>query len=170
MMVPAQVALENGLDARKAKPGEEFRARLDHTVHLKNGTELPHGTVLIGEVTTDDMQTKGNSRLALRFTKAELKDGKTIPLKATIVGVQPPDWDSPSGEDQTYQLPWSDHTLQVDQEGVLSGVDLHSRIASNNSGVFVTTKKDDVKLSAGSELTLAVAQQNPQQASRSGDE
>lgn len=171
MMVPAQVALVNGLDARKDKPGEEFRARLNDTVHLKNGPELPHGTTLIGQVTTDDMQTSGNSRLALRFTEAKLKDGKVIPLKAMIVGVQPPDSDMATELDEQTALPWSSKTLQVDQLGVLSGVDLHSRIASQNSGVFVTKTKDNVKLRAGSELTLAVAEQgNGQQNSMSGGE
>jgi hypothetical protein len=34
-------------------------------------------------------------------------------------------------------------------------VDLHSSIAGNNSDVYVSTRKDDVKLSAGSELALA---------------
>lgn len=47
--------------------------------------------------------------------------------------------------------------LQIDEIGALSGVDLHSRIASKNSGVFVSTKKDDMKLSAGSEFALAIA-------------
>ncbi|MGB6687341.1 MAG: hypothetical protein WBE76_05820 [Terracidiphilus sp.] len=156
MMVRAQVAMVTGLDARKDKPGEEFRARLNGTVHLKNGPELPHGTVLIGQVTTDDMQTGGNSRLALRFTEAKLKDGKVIPLKAMIVGLQPPDGDKPADQSE---LPWNAKTLQVDQVGVFSGVDLHSNIASQNSGVFVTSTKDNVKLRAGSELTLAIAAQ-----------
>jgi hypothetical protein len=160
MMVPARVAMVKSLDASKDKPGEEFRARLNDTVHLKNGPELPHGTILIGQVTTDDMQTTGNSRLAIRFTEAKLKDGKVVPLKAMIVGVQPPDSDIPTELDEQTPLPWNTKTLQVDQLGVFSGVDLHSRIASQNSGVFVTKTKDNVKLKAGSELTLAVAAQS----------
>jgi hypothetical protein len=39
----------------------------------------------------------------------------------------------------------------------MSGVDLHSQIDSQNSGVFVTTKKDDVKLGRGSNFSLAIA-------------
>jgi hypothetical protein len=38
----------------------------------------------------------------------------------------------------------------MDQENVVSGVDLHSKISSQNSGVFVSTKKADIKLHAGS--------------------
>ena len=102
-----------------------------------------------------------NSRLALRFSKAELKDGKLIPIKATIVGLFPPQAENGEGYNIAAgdQQPngWNASTLQVDQIGVVSGVDLHSRIAARNSGVFVTTKKDDVKLSSGSELLLAIA-------------
>jgi hypothetical protein len=47
----------------------------------------------------------------------------------------------------------------VDQLNALSGVDLHSKIASNNSGVLVSTKNDDVKLRAGTEFALAIAEQ-----------
>ena len=76
-MVPARAALVETLDARKARPGEQFTAKLSQTVQLKNGPKLPNGTELIGVVGTDDMQNAGNgtSKLALRFTEAKLKDG-----------------------------------------------------------------------------------------------
>ncbi len=59
------------------------------------------------------------------------------------------------------QIPnsWNDGTLAVDQIGAMNGVDLHSKIASQNSGVFVSTNKDNMKLVNGSELELAIAQQ-----------
>ncbi|MFZ0743360.1 MAG: hypothetical protein WAM85_03095 [Terracidiphilus sp.] len=160
-MVPARAALIQNLDARRAKPGQEFRAKLSDTVHLKNGTELPHGTTLIGVVATDKMETAGQSRLALRLTQADLKDGKVVPIKATIVGVFPPEFENRDGNivapgDQQPNS-WNSGVLQVDQIGALSGIDLHSKIAALNSGVFVSSKKDDVKLKQGSELTLAIA-------------
>ncbi len=159
-MVRGRAALTETLDARKLKPGDRFKATLADTIHLKNGSELPHGTTLLGLVSTDHVQ-QGNSRLALRFSKAELKDGKLIPIKATIVGLFPPQAENGEGYNIAAgdQQPngWNASTLQVDQIGVVSGVDLHSRIAARNSGVFVTTKKDDVKLSSGSELLLAIA-------------
>ena len=159
-MVPGRAALTETLDARKLKPGDQFKATLADTIHLKNGSELPHGTTLLGRVSTDNMH-QGNSKLALRFNKAELKDGKVVPIKATIVGLFPPEAENGEGYDVVAgdQQPnaWNPGTLQVDQIGVVSGVDLHSKIAAKNSGVFVTTKKDDVKLSSGSELLLAIA-------------
>ena len=157
LMVPAQVALAKEIDARKTQPGRQFRATLRKDVQLKNGPLLPRGTVLIGTVASDKMQPKGPSRLALRFTKAELKNGKAVPIKATIMGIAPPAYDTyenPNGEDADS---WNRRTLQLDQMDALSGVDLHSKIAGRSSGAFVSTKKDDVKLWKGIHMALAIA-------------
>jgi hypothetical protein len=158
-MVPAQAVLDKALDAKKAQKGEQFRATLTGKVQLKNGTELPRGTALVGTIATDSMQQYGaKSLLALRFTQAQLKDGKTIPIQATIVGVAAPatsdSWDQTSGG--APPDPWNGKAMQIDVVGVLSGVDLHSTIAGKNSGVFVSTKKDNMKLAAQSQLSLAL--------------
>ena len=170
-MVPARVALLHDLDSRKAQPGAQFETKLAGKVQLKNGPLLPSGTALIGTVAKDDTQGSG-SKLVLRFTEAKLKDGMTVPIKATIVGIFPPE--STNGEgydivagDQAANT-WSPNMLGVDQIGALSGVDLHSKIASNNSGVLVAPKKSSVKLSVGSEFTLAIAAQGNAQPSMSG--
>ncbi|HUB28436.1 MAG TPA: hypothetical protein VL967_02025 [Terracidiphilus sp.] len=161
-MVPARAAVIKKLDANKLKPGEQFKVQLADTVHLKDGTELHRGTMLYGVISTDNLHP-GNSKLALNFTKAEPKDGEAIPIKATIVGVVGPESQNMNGYEVARgdQQPneWNASTLRIDEIGALSGVDLHSRIDGNNSGVFVTTKKDDVKLSPGSELMLAIAAQ-----------
>lgn len=160
-MVPAQAALWHGLDAKKVKAGYAIRARLSKKIVLEDGTEVPAGSMLLGEVQNDDMQVAGDSKLVLRFDKAQIKGGKTIPIKATIIGLfKPLDEDAngypiaPGDQVSNY---WTKQTLQVDQINVLPGVDLHSRIASSNSGVFVSTKKDDMKLREGSEFLLAIA-------------
>jgi hypothetical protein len=155
-MVPAQAALIGTLDAKKAQAGEQFQTALTSKVHLKNGVELPSGTKLVGTVATDNSQS-GKRTLALRFTQAELKDGKTIPIKAMIVGLNPPEVGPPI--DTTTESPniWNFSSQQIDDVGVMSGVDLHSRIDSNNSGVFVATKKDDVKFAPRVRFALAIA-------------
>jgi hypothetical protein len=48
----------------------------------------------------------------------------------------------------------------LDQLDVAPGVDLHSNIASQNSGVFVSTRKDDVKLKQGSQIQFAIGPGN----------
>lgn len=171
-MVPARAAINHTLDAKDARPGQEFQAKLPNKVHLKNGPELPAGTVLVGKVAQDDMQQSGKSKLALCINEAKLKDGKTIPVKATIVGVYGPG----EGRSEAYpvaqgdQVPntWTQQVQQVDQLNAMSGIDLHSRIGSQNSGVLVSTKKDDIKLKNGTELALAIAAQGEQMSSNGG--
>ncbi len=156
-MVPATVDLKKDLDARKIQTGDHFQAVLQRDVQLKNGPKLDHGTVLLGTVTVD--RTHPDSvRLALRFTRAELKDGQTIPIKATVVEMAQP-WLTPgTGRNLANQSGlWSPHTLRVDQINALSGIDMHSAIASRNSTVLVSDKKDNVKLVAGSQLEVAIA-------------
>jgi hypothetical protein len=148
-MVPAQGTLVENVDAQKNRAGEEVDVKLTQTARLADGTKLPAGTLLVGDIAQDDLQIDGRSKIALRFTQAKLKDGTSLPLKATIVGV--------SDSDGYPVAAWSKETTQIDQIGALSHVDLHSRIASNNSGVFVSTDRDDVKLKAGSEIGFAIA-------------
>ncbi|HEX4156813.1 MAG TPA: hypothetical protein VHY48_14495 [Acidobacteriaceae bacterium] len=157
-MVPARASLSQTLDADRTTPGYQFRATLRDTVRLENGVKLHRGDVLLGRVVTDDMNTAGKSRLALRFTQAVLKHGQTIPVKATIVAFyKPSDFlDSEYAEPQQIPNNWNDGTLRVDDIGVMKDVDLHSRIASRDSGVFVSTK-DNVRIPRGSEIALAIA-------------
>jgi len=160
-MVPATGALLRTLDARKTKPGDEFRVRLSNKVHLKNGPELPSGTMLIGDVVEDNTQTNGTSNLTVRFTEATLKDGSEIPITATIVGAAPPEPDDANGYpvkagDQAANN-WANEIVQIEVLDIASHVDLHSEIASGNSGVFVAKDHHDIKLGAGSEIELAIA-------------
>ncbi len=156
-MKPASALLVENLDAVKDQPGYAVSAKLQGKVNLSDGTELPKGTILLGKITTDDMQQQGTKKLALRFDQARLKDGTTLPIRATIVGF----YAASGGEiDAAPANNWTASTLEFDQEDVASGVDLHSKIASQNSGVFVSTKKDDVKLKQGSEIQFAIARAN----------
>jgi hypothetical protein len=161
-MVPAQAVLKEKIDARKLQPGDKFHAALTATVDLKNGLKLPRGTQLIGTVAQDKMRTNGASTLALRFTQAKLKDGKVVPIKATIVGVSAPASFYEYGAQSSYSAAdvWNDKTLKIDQLNAESGVSMHSAVANRNSGVFVTTKKHDVKLPDGAQIALAIAARN----------
>lgn len=159
-MVPATVDLKHTLDARKVHPGDHFEAVLQHDVQLKNGPKLDGGTVLLGTVTADSTQP-GNLRLALRFTQARMKNGQTVPIKATVIQIAQPAWGAGTGTNLANQSGlWSPRTLRVDQIGAFSGVDMHSAIASRNSAVLVSKKKDDVKLVAGSQMELAIARRS----------
>jgi hypothetical protein len=47
----------------------------------------------------------------------------------------------------------------VEEIGALSGVNFQSSIGGENSGVFVSNKKHNVRLSARSQISLAIAAQ-----------
>jgi hypothetical protein len=162
-MVPALASLAQPIDATKVQQGDQIKATLSEKVQLKNGPELPSGAELIGQVTVDQMQNDGKYKLALVFTNAQLKNGTVIPIKATIMRVYPPESYYPSGDaiNNAYANAhyWTDRTLQVDQPDSLTGVELLSRIAGGNSGNFVAKKKDEIRLSTGTVLGLAIAAQ-----------
>jgi hypothetical protein len=158
-MVAVRAELMRSIDTQKDQIGSAVQAKLVQKATLSNGTELLSGTILAGKVTADDMQHQGKSKLALRFDQAELKDGRTVPIKATIVGFYGPgsvSGNNSAGSGDQVPNSWNDGTLQMDQINALGGVDLHSKISSRNSGVFVSTKKDDFKLKSGSEIQFAV--------------
>jgi hypothetical protein len=169
LMVPVEVTLGDNLDARKMQPGQQFKAKLGETIHLKNGPELPRGTVLIGAIGTDPMQMDGKPTLALRFTQAKLKDGKVVPIRATILEVlQPNQGHGVASHDDAPPL-LNEQMKQIVQRNALSGVDLHSNIDSSFSGVFVSTGKNTVKLRAGTEIELSIAaDQGPGQPKANG--
>ena len=159
---PGVVELTHALDSKKLTSGATIQTRLTHPVRLADGTKLPTGTWLNATVAEDDMQVGGKVKLALRFTEARMKDGKTVPIKATILAVatQPtPVTNAANDEEVLMPVPENLNNQPdiVDATGVASGVDLHSKASSQNSGVFVTSTKDDIKLPLGTKMELALA-------------
>jgi len=58
-MVPAIAALTSVVDSKTTGQGQPIQAVLHGKVKLKDGTQLPSGTVLTGVVTKDDKQLEG---------------------------------------------------------------------------------------------------------------
>jgi hypothetical protein len=153
-MVPAAAVFTSDIDSKKMPAGSTFQAKLEDKVRLEGGPELPSGTVLVGQVVNDSTQASGMAKLALQFTEAHLKNGQTVPIKATIFNVFNATDDDAVANASSLQ--WNRGNLGVDQVDAISGVDLHSSIANANSGVFVSTKKDDIKLSRDIGVDLAI--------------
>ncbi len=149
---PGIVEFMHGLNAQKLVPGAIVRAQLQNTVRFADGTKLPNGTWLSAKVVQDTL-TPGHLRLALRFTQAKLKDGKTIPIKAMILGVSGY-YDASVNLDAP--VPHNPKE-SVDVLGVISGIDLHSKMNGQNSGVFVSKTKDNVKLNNATEMELVIS-------------
>ena len=161
-MVRALASFPHALDSSSVHTGDKFRATLSQNVRLGNGVQLHKGDALVGEVVADDTNTPGNAHLAIRFTEVDPKKGQAIPIKATIVALYAPDelgtGDTSADADQVPNS-WNNGMLQIDQPGVLKGIDLHSRVTSQSSGVFVSTEKNGIKIPGGSEVALAIAPQ-----------
>lgn len=155
--VPAVAKLKTTLDAKNLQPGSGFNAVLVQSVKLKDGTELPKGTTLVGKVerNTAHPTDQSKSNLTLRFTEAHLKGGNNIPIHATIMAVAPPTSILGNPQNAMPVQPWDGRTVQVDQHSSIPGLSLRSRIVSKNSGTLISTKKV-VKLDSGSQLALAI--------------
>lgn len=162
-LVGAQARLINNVDSKDATQGEVITAVLTDNVKAGDSTDLRKGTLLIGKV--QDVQKSDNNgpaKLTVVFDQAKLKDGKTIPVKATLLGAFP----APEGYDldgdgsPAALLPQSiPATRQVDQEpGTLSHVAMHSAVQSDASGVF-TSDDRNINLKRGTQLQFALAPQ-----------
>lgn len=161
-LVSAGARLIQNIDTKDVAPGQLITAKLTSNVKDGESMDLPKGTMLIGKVEHVQMsKDKGPAKLSLVFDQAKLSDGKTIPVKATLLAAYPADAGSywaPTGDSV---LPSEPHFIspkeQIDQEpGVLSHVALHSAVASKASGVFVS-KDRDINLKSGTQFQIALA-------------
>lgn len=91
---PASVSAEltKGIDTKKVKPGDEVNAKTTDPAKLPDGTDLPKGTKLVGNVVEVNPKTKEqkNSHLVLALNRAVLKDGKEVPIRAAVTSVTAP--------------------------------------------------------------------------------
>lgn len=85
--------LERSVDARRAKPGDEVTAKTNEAFTTESGMTIPRGTKLMGRVTEARPHARGEgsaesaSQLGLVFDKAVMKDGREVPMQATIQAV-----------------------------------------------------------------------------------
>jgi hypothetical protein len=88
--------LSKPVDARKAKPGDPVTATNDRDAKTADGTRIKQGSKLLGHVTkaqpldksaSGKADASAGSMLALVFDKAVLKDGREVPLNATIQAI-----------------------------------------------------------------------------------
>jgi hypothetical protein len=150
------------LDSATATPGQTVAVKLDGSVKTPDGVKLPRGTELVGKIAAvKPSQNDGPASVSVVFTTAELKGGKQVPVKATLLAAYP--------SDQGVEAQYSDATMdtvadsvsadhQVDQQpGALPGVELKAAVKDADSGTF--TKADgNFRLGAGTYIQVAVGQ------------
>jgi hypothetical protein len=96
-VVPAGTELHATLDrllsSKTAQAGDTFTATLSEPITARNGAVLlPIGTKLQGEVTDVEQgkvlaSVRGKARLDLRFREVRLPNGTTLPITASLLGV-----------------------------------------------------------------------------------
>lgn len=158
----ATAMLVNGANSKDARPGQAVSAKLTSKVDVKGQTALPKGTMLFGTVAHVKASSgNGPSSMSIVFNKAKLRSGKTVPIKATLLGAYPGAANGyGSGSDAMYfQAGVVSSHEQIDQEaGALSHVAMHSAVQSPVSAVF-TSKDRNINLEHGMQLQVAIAPQ-----------
>lgn len=160
-LVGVNAQLQQKLDAQTAHRGEIIKARLDGSVKTADGMRLDRGTELWGKV--DRVQASSNggpSTLSLMFTKAQLKDGRTVPVKVTIIGAYPADEARLAVSGNQTMPPAPRHVNskeRIDQEaGMIGHVSLHSAVQSQESATF-RDDRGNLKLAPGTFLQVGIA-------------
>ena len=153
--------LDHTLDSKSAAAGQVVTAKLDGTVTTADGTKLPRGTELIGKVAQVKSANGGAVSVSLVFTSAKLKDGKQIPVKATVLGAYPAvDLVGETLGDTASTGPAParvDGDRTFDQEpGALAHVAMTSAVKDKDSGTF-SSADGNFKLVAGTNLQVGIA-------------
>jgi hypothetical protein len=86
-VLPAK--FEGNLTTKSAKLGDVVTAKTMKTVKLKDGTEIPKGSKLVGKVLAAQSKQdgKGTSFLAIKFDRMEVKGGATLPITGLIASI-----------------------------------------------------------------------------------
>jgi hypothetical protein len=84
--------LTKGIDSKRAKTGDEVNAKTTADAKLPDGTDLPKGTKLMGNVVevTPKSKEQKNSHLVISLNRAVTKDGKEVPIHAAVTSVTAP--------------------------------------------------------------------------------
>ena len=77
---------------KRVKVGDTVTAHLTAPAKMRDGTELPKGSKLVGTITEIKVKpdNEGPSKLGLVFTKVVPKNGAELPVQVALVTVAPP--------------------------------------------------------------------------------
>jgi hypothetical protein len=88
-MRPVDGKLVSKLDSKTAKTGDDVVVQTESSVKTADGTEIPKGSKVVGHVVAVHPSAGQNSQVVLQFDRAELKDGKSMPIHSEIASVAP---------------------------------------------------------------------------------
>ncbi|MFT4114828.1 hypothetical protein [Silvibacterium sp.] len=148
-IMSGDASLTHPLNTKSAMQGQIVTVQLTNTIHTRDGVELPRGTQLLGKVdAVKSAKDHGPAKLALTFSQARLKDGKTFPIKATLVNY------SSANDDGGTPLPVHPDSV-IDEAGPIGDTRLHSAVKEEVSGTL-TSQRGDIKLPEGTQFLVAV--------------
>lgn len=150
--------LNHSLNAIHLERGQRVTAHLTMNMRAANGLRLPRNTRLIGKISNIQVARNHGMSLSLVFTKAQLKDGRVVPIKATVMRAL-----RPASPFLTWQyLPSASrlvapHAAVIQEPGMLNHhIRLHSAVRSHNSATF-ERKNGNIELRRGTRLRIAIA-------------
>ncbi len=84
-----EVELLDTLSTRFNEKGDTFRARVFRDIRLDRGIVIPEGTQLHGRISHLKRagRVRGRAQMSLRFNELRFLDGRTVPLEATLIGI-----------------------------------------------------------------------------------
>ena len=84
-------ALDGKLDSKTAKSGDAVVLKISQKMTMADGTVLPKGARLLGQVTEVQVHDQGHAKsyVLLNFDHVELKGGQSLKVYATILSVLP---------------------------------------------------------------------------------
>ena len=90
-MRPINGELVGKLDSKSAKVGDPVVVKTVESARSTDGTEIPKGSRIEGHVTEVQAhsKTQQDGHMAIQFDRAELKDGRSVPIRSVIQSVSP---------------------------------------------------------------------------------
>ncbi len=106
-MRPVKGELVGKLDSKSAKAGDSVVVKTKEPVRIADGTVIPKGSKLVGQVTVVQSHSQGatDSAVAIHFDHAELKGGQNLPIESVIKSVAPPESDATANAPGAYSGP-----------------------------------------------------------------
>lgn len=169
-MTTVAANVDRTIDAKKAKAGDPFSAKTVTGTTLNDGTNVPAGSVLEGHIdSVTPSHHKSDSSMVITIDKVKLKDGKEIPVKATIASVATFErafgGGSDHSEDRAFDTSAKDtarmNGVSNDQNAPsgphsVPGLTLTSSVNDSNSGTL-TQAKENVHLSNENQIQVSLA-------------
>jgi hypothetical protein len=170
-MVNLVANVDKSIDTKKAKAGDAFTAKVTTAGKLDDGTDVPIGSVLEGHVdSVTPSENKGDSVLTVTIDKLAIKNGKEIPVKATITHVASTESEDDKGysDPSSYQARSIPATRPSDMQDPnapkaphsIPGLTFTSSPHDATSGTFTYAKKN-LRLGNSVQLQVSVAAAPP---------